>query len=87
MFPTSASCSDGSCRDCRWACTMTPVQRSRAISRMAFHSCCRYFCRSSASGRSGTGAEGELEEPRSAPGPCHRSHARNPSYTRSRPRH
>lgn len=66
-IPTSASCSDGSCRDCRWACTITPVQRSRAISRMVFHSCWRYFCRNSTSGPSGTRAGGEPKTPISLP--------------------
>lgn len=52
---TSASCSDGSCRDWRWACTITPVQSSRAISRIVFHSCCRYFCRTAPVGAQGQG--------------------------------
>lgn len=52
---TSASCSDESCRDWRWACTITPVQSSRAISRIVFHSCCRYFCRTPPVGTQGRG--------------------------------
>lgn len=56
--PTSASRSDRSCRDCRCACTITPVQRSRAMRRMVFQSCWRYFCRNSTARHSGGRAGG-----------------------------
>lgn len=82
---TSASCSEGSCRDWRWACTITPVQSSRAISRIVFHSCCRYFCRTArvcAQGR------GQTRDPRLHSRPRHRRcrQHQQPSCVGNRPR-